>query len=91
MAVALTIKLLKRWWLKQNENMRLEKEKIDVELQLLKAQIHPDFLFSSLDKIHDYALYNSAKASSLLLKLSDILSYMLCMNAISNQYRLKRN
>lgn len=75
--VAITIKLLKRWWLKQNENMRLEKEKLSVELQLLKAQIHPDFLFSSLDKIYYYAQNDSAKASSLLLKLSDLLSYML--------------
>jgi hypothetical protein len=77
LAVGVTIKLLKRWWLKQHENRRLEKEKIDVELQLLKAQIHPDFLFSSLDKIYFYAQNDSAKASSLLLKLSDLLSYML--------------
>ena len=76
-AVAITIKLLKRWWQKQNENMRLEKEKINVELQLLKAQIHPDFLFSSLDKIYYYAQNDSARAASLLLKLSDLLSYML--------------
>ena len=76
-ALAVTIKLLKRWWLKLNENMRLEKEKINVELQLLKAQIHPDFLFSSLDNIYEFAQNNSAKASESLLKLSDMLSYML--------------
>jgi len=77
-AIAATIKLLKRWWLKQNENMRLEKEKINVELQLLKAQIHPDFLFSSLDNIYLFAQNNdSPRASLLLLKLSDLLSYML--------------
>ena len=58
--------------------MRLEKEKINVELQLLKAQIHPDFLFSSLDNIYLFAQNNDAlRASSLLLKLSDLLSYML--------------
>jgi len=76
-ALAVTIKLLKRWWLKQNENMRLEKEKINVELQLLKAQIRPDFLFSSLDSIYVYAQSDSARASESLLKLSDMLSYML--------------
>ena len=75
--VAITIKLLKRWWLKQKENMRIEKEKISVELQLLKAQIHPDFLFSSLNNIYEYAKHNSVKASESLLKLSDMLSYML--------------
>jgi sensor histidine kinase YesM len=76
-AVAITIKILKRWWQKQKENMQLEKEKIRVELQLLKAQIHPDFLFSSLDNIYEYAKNNSIKASESLLKLSDMLSYML--------------
>ena len=76
-AVAITIKLMKRWWQKQKENMRLEKEKINLELQLLKAQIHPEFLFSSLDNIYEYAQSDSARASESLLKLSDMLSYML--------------
>jgi len=76
-AIAITIKLLKHWWITQDENLRLEKEKINAELQLLKAQIHPDFLFSSLDKIYYYAQNDTDKASWLLLKLSDLLSYML--------------
>ncbi len=45
---AMVIKVAKRWWFKQKEKERLEKEKIDTELQLLKAQIHPGFLFNSL-------------------------------------------
>ena len=76
-AAATAIKLLKRWYLKQKENERLEKEKISVELQLLKAQIHPDVLFSSLDNIYLFAQNNTTKASELLLKLSDLLSYIL--------------
>ncbi len=71
------IKLLKHWWQKQQDNERLEKEKIAVELQLLKAQIHPDVLFSSLDTIYEFAQNNPGKASELLLKLSDLLSYVL--------------
>jgi LytS/YehU family sensor histidine kinase len=70
-------KLLKRWWLKQKEKERLEKEKINAELQLLKAQIHPDFMFNSLDNIYAFAQNDAAKASALLLKLSELLSYML--------------
>lgn len=76
-AAATAIILLKRWYLKQKENERLEREKITVELQLLKAQIHPDVLFSSLDNIYLYAQNNTAKACELLLKLSDLLSYIL--------------
>ncbi|MEJ7739489.1 MAG: histidine kinase [Chitinophagaceae bacterium] len=75
--VAASIKLLKYWRLKQKEKERLEREKITTELQLLKAQIHPDFLFSSLDHIYSFAQNNTVKASELLLKLSEMLSYML--------------
>jgi hypothetical protein len=70
--------LLKRWWLKQKEKERLEKEKLVTNLRLLKAQMHPEFLFSSL---HHITLLtqnrNIEKASQSLLKLADILSYML--------------
>ena len=75
---AAAIKLLKRWWLQQKEKERLEKEKLITELKLLKLQIHPEFLFSSLKNIG--ALVEKKytdKASMLLLKLADILSYIL--------------
>ena len=75
--VAVAIKLGKRWWFKQKEKERLEQEKIEAELQLLKAQIHPDFLFNMLSNIYSFALMTSPKAPEMLLKLSEILSYML--------------
>jgi len=76
-AVAAAIKLVKHWWQKQKEKERLEKEKIETDLQLLKAQIHPSFLFNTLNNIYSFALKTSLKAPEMLLKLSDILSYML--------------
>ena len=76
-AAAVIIKYLKYWWLKQKESQRLEKEKINAELQLLKAQVHPDFLFKTLNNIYDHALSSSPRTSGMLLKLSDLLSYML--------------
>jgi LytS/YehU family sensor histidine kinase len=75
--VAAAIILLKRWWLKQKEKEKLEKEKINAELQLLKAQIHPAFLFSTLNNITSHAQAASPKAPEMLIKLSDLLSYML--------------
>ena len=75
--VAAAIILLKRWWLKQKEKEQLEKEKINAELQLLKAQVHPAFLFSTLDRINSEASLGSSKAPEMLIKLSDLLSYML--------------
>jgi len=76
-AAAVIIKYLKYWWLKQKESQRLEKEKINAELQLLKAQVHPDFLFKTLNNIYIHALSSSPRTSGMLLKLSDLLSYML--------------
>jgi LytS/YehU family sensor histidine kinase len=43
----------------------------------MKAQIRPGFLFSSLDQIHELAQKKSSEAPELLLKLSDLLSYLL--------------
>ncbi len=76
-AAAGIIKYVKFWWLKKEEGERLEREKINAELQLLKAQIHPRFLFSALNNIYDHSLIASPLAPQLLLKLSDLLSYML--------------
>ena len=76
-AAATAIKLVKRWYLKQKEKERIEKEKLTTDLQLMKAQIRPGFLFSSLDQIHELAQKKSSEAPELLLKLSDLLSYLL--------------
>ena len=75
--IAAAINLLKRWWLKQKEKEKLEKEKINADLQLLKAQIHPTFLFSTLNNIIIHARAASPMAPEMLIKLSDLLSYML--------------
>ncbi|MBD0277032.1 MAG: histidine kinase [Flavisolibacter sp.] len=76
-STAAIIIYVKYWWLKQRESEKLEREKINAELQLLKAQIHPNFLFTSLNNIYVYSLAASPRAPEMLLKLSDLLSYML--------------
>lgn len=76
-AAAAAITLGKYWWKKQKEKEALEREKINAELQLLKAQIHPGFLFTALNNIYVFSLAASPRAPELLLKLSDLLSYML--------------
>jgi hypothetical protein len=77
LAVAAIIKYVKYWWLKQKEKQELERAKLNTELQLLKAQIRPGFLFNSLNNIRDYSIIASPQAPASLLKLSDLLSYML--------------
>jgi sensor histidine kinase YesM len=76
-ALAAAIKFGKYWWQKLKEKEKLERERINTELQLLKAQIRPGFLFHSLNNIYAFALAGSPRAPELLLKLSGLLSYML--------------
>lgn len=71
------IVLFKYWFKKQQEWLQAEKEKVSAELQLLRAQIHPHFLFNTLNNIYSFSLENSSKTPGLILKLSSLLSYML--------------
>jgi len=69
--------LFKHWVVKQQQWLQAEKAKATAELQLLKAQVHPHFLFNTLNNIYSFALHKSSKAPVLILKLSSLLSYML--------------
>jgi LytS/YehU family sensor histidine kinase len=69
--------LVKHWIKKQQEWMQAEKEKVSAQLQLLKAQLHPHFLFNTLNNIYSFALESSPKTPEMILKLSSLLSYML--------------
>lgn len=71
------IVLFRHWFKKQQEWMQAEKEKVTAELQLLKAQVHPHFLFNTLNNVYSFSLENSPKTPGMILKLSSLLSYML--------------
>jgi sensor histidine kinase YesM len=74
---AVIIKMMKRSWLKQKETLQVAREKGKAELQLLKAQIHPHFLFNTLNNVYFLTLTASQKAPELLVKLTDMLRYIL--------------
>ena len=75
--VASMIVVFKYWIKTQRQWMQAEKDKVTAELQLLKAQVHPHFLFNTLNNIYSFSLENSPKTPGLILKLSSLLSYML--------------
>src|SRR5436190_20544073 len=75
--LALAIKLLKNWYLKQNEAAQVAREKINAELQLLKAQVHPHFLFNTLNNIYSFIINNSPAAPGAISKLSTLLRYII--------------
>jgi len=75
--IAISVKFYKRWSEKENEEQRVQKEKVEVELQMLKTQINPHFLFNTLNSIYVLAMKNSMSTADMVLKLSDILDYIL--------------
>jgi hypothetical protein len=76
-ASPMIIKFFKLWTIKQRDWTRAQQEKITAELQLLKAQVHPHFLFNTLNNIYSFSMDNSPKTPGMILKLSSLLSYML--------------
>lgn len=74
---AAAIKLAKVWYLKQQAYQQIDREKLQGELQLLKSQIHPHFLFNTLNNLYSLTLQQSDRSPDVVLKLSELLRYML--------------
>lgn len=75
--LAAAIKLMKYWYVKEQRNLQLQKENAEAQLQLLKAQVHPHFLFNTLNNIYAFTLNSSPAAAKMVSGLSDLLRYML--------------
>lgn len=75
--IILAVKYYKSWYIKQRENELLMKENSQAELQLLKAQVHPHFLFNTLNNIYSLTLDNLPKAATTIKKLSGMVKYMI--------------
>ncbi|MCE7995432.1 MAG: histidine kinase [Roseivirga sp.] len=72
-----TVKILKQHLEERQKAERLEKEKHVAELNFLKAQIHPHFLFNTLNNLYTLTLQKSDLAPTTVIKLSEMLDYML--------------
>ena len=62
---------------KQHEVDLLRSSVKESELQFLKLQINPHFLFNNLNNLYSYAIEQSPKTPSIILELSSVLRYML--------------
>ncbi|HEX6181914.1 MAG TPA: sensor histidine kinase [Chitinophagaceae bacterium] len=74
---AVSIKLLKYWYQQKQETMEMQQQKLSAELQLLKSQVHPHFLFNTLNNLYSFTLHQSHKAPEIVLKLSQLLRFMI--------------
>ena len=72
----LAIRYYKKWYVKQRIFQQLSRENMQAELQMLKAQIHPHFLFNTLNNIYSFVLTGDQRAAGLVDKLAGMIDYM---------------
>jgi len=65
------------WFLNERIRRDLENQRLSAELAFLKSQINPHFLFNSLNSIYSLAYQRSETTPEAILKLSEIMRYML--------------
>ena len=65
------------WFFNEKEKRDLENQRLIAELAFLKSQINPHFLFNSLNNIYSLAYQKAESTPYAILKLSEILRYML--------------
>jgi sensor histidine kinase YesM len=70
-------KLLKRWITESRKASEIRNIQLKEELSQLKNQVNPHFLFNTLNNLHTLISTNPAKASQVVLGLSDVLRYHL--------------
>jgi two-component system, LytTR family, sensor kinase len=71
------LKFSKDWMLQQQKLQEKERQQVATELSFLKSQIHPHFFFNTLNNLYSLTLQKSDLAPEVVLKLSDLMSYML--------------
>ncbi len=72
------LKFIKEWILLQDLKYKYEqseRKKLEAELKTLKGQVHPHFLFNSLNNVYSLSLSNPDKVPGFILKLSDLLRH----------------
>jgi two-component system, LytTR family, sensor kinase len=71
------VKLARNWMSHLQWIQEKEKQYLETELNFLKTQIQPHFFFNTLNNLYSLTLKKSDLAPEVVLKLSDLMSYML--------------
>lgn len=77
LAFATALYLSKQWSIQRELIRKIEIEKLNTELEYLKAQINPHFLFNSINTIYFQIDKQNTSARETLSKFSDMLRYQL--------------
>jgi LytS/YehU family sensor histidine kinase len=64
------------WFITMNQKSELDKQKLAIELDLLKSKLTPHFLFNTLNNIDSLIHQDPELASAALIRLSDMMRYL---------------
>ncbi|RMF29068.1 MAG: histidine kinase [Bacteroidetes bacterium] len=70
-------KIMSDWARQLREKQELQTKTMQTELSFLKSQINPHFLFNTLNNLYALTLKKSDKAPEIVIKLSEMMRYML--------------
>jgi hypothetical protein len=70
-------KYYKEWIRSQDISNEAERKRLATELQVLKGQLNPHFLFNTLNNLYSLALSKSDKTAVVVAKMSDMFRYIL--------------
>ncbi len=76
-AISVSYKAINEYIKKEQENKEFVNQKLNAELAMLKSQINPHFLFNILNDICSLALKKSNDTANAIIKLSDLMRYMI--------------
>jgi two-component system, LytTR family, sensor kinase len=76
-ALASALKLLRYWYENQQIQQMLINQNVQSEIALLRSQVNPHFLFNTLNNIDSLIVSAPKKASDSIVRLADIMRYML--------------
>lgn len=76
-AVYTMVYFMQAWYEQQRVSQALQKDKTEAQLELLKSQVQPHFIFNTLNNIYSLSIQNLPRTSNLILRLSSLLSYTL--------------
>ncbi len=71
------VKIISDWLRHLRERQELQTQTMQSELRFLKSQINPHFLFNTLNNLYALTLKKSDKAPEIVIKLSEMMRYML--------------
>ena len=77
LVISVLLKFIDDFFSQREVLNKIQIEKKTAELNYLKAQVNPHFLFNTLNNLYGLIIERSEQAAEMVLKLSDMMKYML--------------